>query len=187
MVDTLGYRSVRTTGNEVPRLKAAGAGRGRMLYERSDYWGHAVVGKFYQPIKKSLTIRFDADVLAWLTCRGWARKPPSGKRRGPVLFVGAGSSDPLKIKDSGRRCRVENAKILGSKDPSYIAAALILFGEGELDGAWSPVGTAADHHVVGVCHPQQAGIPSHPSPPMSPSSSRHACHSSSAACSAQNH
>lgn len=30
----------------------------------------AVVGKFYRPIKKSLTIRVDADVLAWLKAQG---------------------------------------------------------------------------------------------------------------------
>jgi uncharacterized protein (DUF4415 family) len=30
----------------------------------------AVVGKFYRPIKKSLTIRVDADVLAWLRSQG---------------------------------------------------------------------------------------------------------------------
>ena len=30
----------------------------------------AVVGKFYRPIKKSLTIRVDADVLAWLKSQG---------------------------------------------------------------------------------------------------------------------
>lgn len=30
----------------------------------------AVVGKFYRPIKKSLTIRIDADVLAWLKGQG---------------------------------------------------------------------------------------------------------------------
>ena len=29
-------------------------------------WNKAVVGKFYRPIKKSLTIRVDADVLAQL-------------------------------------------------------------------------------------------------------------------------
>ena len=29
-------------------------------------WNNAVVGKFYRPIKKSLTIRIDADVLARL-------------------------------------------------------------------------------------------------------------------------
>jgi uncharacterized protein (DUF4415 family) len=30
----------------------------------------AVVGRFYRPIKKSLTIRVDADVLAWLKAQG---------------------------------------------------------------------------------------------------------------------
>lgn len=29
-----------------------------------------VVGKFYRPIKKSLTIRIDADVLAWVRGQG---------------------------------------------------------------------------------------------------------------------
>ena len=33
-------------------------------------WSGAVVGKFYRPIKKSLTIRLDADVLAWLKSDG---------------------------------------------------------------------------------------------------------------------
>ena len=33
-------------------------------------WRKAVVGKFYRPIKKSLTIRLDADVLAWLKAQG---------------------------------------------------------------------------------------------------------------------
>lgn len=33
-------------------------------------WSGAVVGKFYRPIKKSLTIRVDADVLAWLKSQG---------------------------------------------------------------------------------------------------------------------
>jgi uncharacterized protein (DUF4415 family) len=33
-------------------------------------WSGAVVGKFYRPIKKSLTIRVDADVLAWLRSQG---------------------------------------------------------------------------------------------------------------------
>jgi uncharacterized protein (DUF4415 family) len=33
-------------------------------------WSKAVVGKFYRPIKKSLTIRLDADVLAWLKLEG---------------------------------------------------------------------------------------------------------------------
>jgi uncharacterized protein (DUF4415 family) len=33
-------------------------------------WSRAVVGKFYRPIKKPLTIRVDADVLAWLKSQG---------------------------------------------------------------------------------------------------------------------
>lgn len=33
-------------------------------------WSNAVVGKFYRPLKKSLTIRLDADVLAWLRSAG---------------------------------------------------------------------------------------------------------------------
>jgi uncharacterized protein (DUF4415 family) len=37
--------------------------------EKTD-WSKAVVGKFYRPIKKSLTIRIDADVLAWIRGRG---------------------------------------------------------------------------------------------------------------------
>ena len=33
-------------------------------------WGKVVVGKFYRPIKKPLTIRLDADVLDWLKSQG---------------------------------------------------------------------------------------------------------------------
>lgn len=33
-------------------------------------WSNAVRGKFYRPIKKSVTIRLDADVLAWLKSQG---------------------------------------------------------------------------------------------------------------------
>jgi uncharacterized protein (DUF4415 family) len=29
-------------------------------------WSKAIVGKFYRPVKQSLTIRLDADVIAWL-------------------------------------------------------------------------------------------------------------------------
>ena len=36
-------------------------------------WRHAEVGKFYRPIKKPVTIRLDADVLAWLKSQGAAR------------------------------------------------------------------------------------------------------------------
>ena len=33
-------------------------------------WSNSVRGKFYRPIKKSVTVRLDADVLAWLKSKG---------------------------------------------------------------------------------------------------------------------
>jgi uncharacterized protein (DUF4415 family) len=33
-------------------------------------WSCAVVGKFYRPMKKPVTIRLDADVVAWLKAKG---------------------------------------------------------------------------------------------------------------------
>ena len=33
-------------------------------------WSGAVVGKFYRPIKKQLTIRLDSDIITWLKGQG---------------------------------------------------------------------------------------------------------------------
>lgn len=33
-------------------------------------WAGAVRGKFYRPVKQQLTVRIDADVLAWLKSLG---------------------------------------------------------------------------------------------------------------------
>jgi len=33
-------------------------------------WSRAEIGKYYRPIKQPVTIRVDADVLAWLKSRG---------------------------------------------------------------------------------------------------------------------
>jgi uncharacterized protein (DUF4415 family) len=33
-------------------------------------WSQAALGKFYRPVKESLTIRVDADILAWLRGQG---------------------------------------------------------------------------------------------------------------------
>ena len=35
-------------------------------------WSGAVVGKFYRPIKKQVTLRIDADVLAWFRAQDGA-------------------------------------------------------------------------------------------------------------------
>ena len=37
--------------------------------ERTD-WTGAVVGKFYRPVKQQVTLRIDADVLAWFKSKG---------------------------------------------------------------------------------------------------------------------
>jgi uncharacterized protein (DUF4415 family) len=37
--------------------------------ERTD-WSDAIVGKFYRPLKQSLTSRLDADVIAWMKSQG---------------------------------------------------------------------------------------------------------------------
>jgi len=37
--------------------------------EKAD-WSKAERGKFYRPVKESLTIRIDADILAWLRGQG---------------------------------------------------------------------------------------------------------------------
>ncbi len=53
-------------------------------------WSGALVGKFYRPIKRPVTIRVDADVLAWLKRQGRGyqtrinkllREAMEGKRR----------------------------------------------------------------------------------------------------------
>jgi uncharacterized protein (DUF4415 family) len=47
-------------------------------------WKNAVRGKFYRPVKQAVSLRLDADVLAWLkrigraTRRGWTRCCASG-------------------------------------------------------------------------------------------------------------
>jgi len=33
-------------------------------------WSNAVVGKFYRPIKKQVTLRLDADMLEWFKAQG---------------------------------------------------------------------------------------------------------------------
>lgn len=37
---------------------------------KPEEWRAAVVGKFYRPIKQQLTLRVDADVVAWFKAQG---------------------------------------------------------------------------------------------------------------------
>src|SRR5271163_807359 len=35
-----------------------------------EFWKNAVRGKFYRPVKKAISLRLDADVIAWLKKEG---------------------------------------------------------------------------------------------------------------------
>lgn len=37
---------------------------------KPEEWRDATVGKFYRPIKQQLTLRIDADVIAWFKAQG---------------------------------------------------------------------------------------------------------------------
>jgi len=65
---------MKLTKNQVKELRALSRMKDEDIDlsdipERLD-WSNAVVGKFYRPVKKSLTIRIDADVLAWVKSQG---------------------------------------------------------------------------------------------------------------------
>ena len=66
---------MKNLAEQTEKRTASAKRKGRYEIDLTDIpeivdWGGAVVGKFYRPIKKSLTIRVDADVLAWLRSQG---------------------------------------------------------------------------------------------------------------------
>jgi uncharacterized protein (DUF4415 family) len=63
-------------------------------------WSKAVVGRFYRPIKKPLTIRVDADVLAWLkgSGRGYQTRINALLRR---EMEGASHRHVIRLSDYG--------------------------------------------------------------------------------------
>ncbi len=58
-----------------PKHGNQGMSKDEHFYPEVRDWDSAVVGKFYRPIKKPLTLRIDADVLAWLNPRERDIKP----------------------------------------------------------------------------------------------------------------
>jgi uncharacterized protein (DUF4415 family) len=55
-------------------------------------WSRAVVGKFYRPIKEPVTLRLDADVVAWLKSKG-----PGYQTRINTLLREAMTNTPAKL------------------------------------------------------------------------------------------
>ena len=35
-----------------------------------EMWENAIIGKYYRPVKTAISLRIDADVLAWLKSKG---------------------------------------------------------------------------------------------------------------------
>ena len=65
---------MKTTKQKAAELKRLAAMRDRDIDfsdipEQSD-WSGGTVGKFYRPIKQQITLRIDADVLAWFKAQG---------------------------------------------------------------------------------------------------------------------
>lgn len=53
-------------------------------------WSGAVIGKFYRPIKKPVTLRIDADILAWLKSQGRGYQTRINKLLRGAMKAGAG-------------------------------------------------------------------------------------------------
>ena len=43
---------------------------GEGLFKATKDWENAIRGKFYRPVKKSVSLRIDADVLNWFKLQG---------------------------------------------------------------------------------------------------------------------
>jgi uncharacterized protein (DUF4415 family) len=75
-------KSQSTKTSSPKRLKISD--RTHALYEQRDkslddtdapvlppeMWENAVIGKYYRPVKTAISLRIDADVLAWLKSKG---------------------------------------------------------------------------------------------------------------------
>ncbi len=55
-------------GHKIGSLKASAAGRGVMSAKAREWMAEA--GRFFKPLKKPVTLRLDADVIAWFKARG---------------------------------------------------------------------------------------------------------------------
>ncbi|HKM47079.1 MAG TPA: BrnA antitoxin family protein [Terriglobales bacterium] len=74
-------------------------------------WSDAVVGKFYRPVKEAVSIRLDADILAWFKGKGCGYQTRINEvlrqfmasRRGRRIDAARGAA--ARGAPSGARCR----------------------------------------------------------------------------------
>src|SRR5258708_28825609 len=77
-------KKASTTTNSAKRLKIGAKTREAFYRKRNraldndpdapqvspDYWGNAVIGKYYRPLKTQISFRIDNEVLDWLKSKG---------------------------------------------------------------------------------------------------------------------
>ena len=83
-------------------------------------WDSSVIGKFYRPRKKLLTIRIDADVLAWLRGQGKGYQT----RINALLRDAMGGQSSAPNRRRSRRRQIAARKLRrNSRRVSWAAAA----------------------------------------------------------------
>lgn len=62
-----------------------------------DFWDNAVRGQFYRPVKKQLSLRIDADVIAWLKegGPGWQTRLNAYLRREMIRDLRRAAQGPV--------------------------------------------------------------------------------------------
>jgi uncharacterized protein (DUF4415 family) len=75
-------------------------------------WSAAVVGKFYRPAKKPVTMRLDSDVIAWLKTegRGYQTKANWLLRNAMLHFTAAKSRDNRNFAQQRRKAKPQKRK-----------------------------------------------------------------------------
>ena len=86
--ETAMNKIVRKTLNDMPLTPARRARLARLAAQpdstidfsdipplKDSFWKNAVPNPFYRPVKKQLTVRLDADVIAWLRGHGGVTRP----------------------------------------------------------------------------------------------------------------
>ena len=75
-------------------------------------WSAAVVGKFYRPTKKTVTIRLDSDVIAWLKTdgRGYQTKANWLLRHAMLHFTTAKSRNNPNFARQRRKAKPQKRK-----------------------------------------------------------------------------
>jgi uncharacterized protein (DUF4415 family) len=87
-------------------------------------WSHALVGKFYRPIKEPVTLRIDADVLEWLKSEGPGYQTRLNSLLRHIMSGGPGS-EPLNDQANVREFRFRRLERHGELEKCNRDAELI--------------------------------------------------------------